>query len=69
MKRVVEIWRDKDQSKAGLPVLWVVFCEDGVVKETLNASDPHTDPVAAILFGHTEAKRLNATLKPLPKEV
>ena len=30
MKRVVEIWRDKDQSKAGLPVLWVVYCVDGI---------------------------------------
>jgi hypothetical protein len=68
-KRVIEIWRDKNQSRAGKPVLWVVYAEDGIVKETLNASDPHTDPAAAILFAHTEAKRLTATLRPLPKEV
>lgn len=69
MKKLVQIWRDKHQTRFGLPILWVVYVEGNLVKQTINADDPHTNYAEAVLFASKEAERLGATLEPEPKEV
>ena len=67
----IELWRDKDQTRGGKPIIWVVLHDGRCVEETLNAAAPHTDPAAACLFAHAEAARLGVPQRAStsPREV
>jgi hypothetical protein len=65
----VHLWRDHDQERHGEKIIWVLLVVGNLIKETLNRDDPHTDPVTALLFADAAAKELNATLRPVFKEV
>ncbi len=65
----IQLWRDKTQRRKGQPIIWVVLTEGWLVKQTLNAEDPHTDSVEALLFARTEGTRLGVNVRHTIRDV
>jgi hypothetical protein len=65
----IQLWRDKIQTRACQPIIWVVLVEGSNVRQTLNAQDPHSDPLEALLFARAEGQRLGVNVRHTIREV